>query len=674
MQRVRGPAALSGFCVKCFTRATDASTWAKLNYQIRHAPNQTETKRFRLAWPEQILTSHARPIGFLMRAAHEPHLELSALARQHVDKDKDVKFRKFDLSARGGLLARVRLCTNICAAMNMLFTGGEYNLLDFKPENVLVTADGRVTLVDLDSVQIRDRGQIIYPGLAGTEGYKPPEGASINPPDSAKDKHWDAFSLAVVLYQVLVGAPPFAGTFHPPYDKYHEMDERVRAGLFVYGDREKHLKLRPKQHDTFTALSPELQMLFKRALSLGDRAKRPNVSDWGAALARFSGAGSTAANFRPVAPPKAKPKGGSRPSPAAFWPPPGMAAPAPNAAGGGSTASPNIPFGRIIGLTIGGLFVVGMLSELVSCASSIINPSSPSVRTTSPPVPVPPSSDYSQPEEAAEPPPRYSIRPFPASIPYLIDSPDSGVWIQLGPGRDYASGPLLRHGDEVTGHGSTIGEDGVTWISITGPDGTSGFIMERLLRAAAVGGSQSAGPSFACSGTLSWDERAICEDADLAAKDRQMVSAYRDLLASLSGPNRQNLMNDQAKWLRERRDCPDSLCLSVSYYSRIRALQSWSSNVPIDEPADARRPSGPRPNSLPQQPVRDVDQAGDERARVRAERARARADRAKNRAQGAGNREGYVAPAEGPICILPSGQEARVGEQRCRELSGVIYQ
>lgn len=380
VQRVSGPNAWSSFCAKTFTRATDASTWSKLHYQIQHVPRETETKRFRLAWPEQILMSRGRPIGFLMRAAHEPHVELSALTRQHVDKDKDARFRKFDLSEKGALLNRVRLCTNICAALNMLYTGGEYNILDFKPENVLVTADGRVTLVDLDSVQIRDKGRIIHPGLAGTEGYKPPEGASIDPPDSVKDLYWDAFSLAVVLYQVLVGAPPFAGTFKPPYDNCHELDERVRAGLFVYGDRAKYLKLRPKLHDTFNALSPEIQTLFKRAFSLGDRLKRPTVSEWGSALARFSGAGSAAANFKPVALPKVKSAAGlSSVGPTIPRARPTLAVVAPPAPLAGSRAplpsSGSKPWQWIVGI----LVLLWIISSFRSCTTApSVQPSSQS--------------------------------------------------------------------------------------------------------------------------------------------------------------------------------------------------------------------------------------------------------------------------------------------------------
>lgn len=675
---------------------------AKVDFMLGNRPADASVKDkgrlwHQLAWPQRkAVDRRGLFVGYTMPEINENESECLHFIFSETER------KTHNIPEHYGF--RLIVARNLAAVFDNLHSVG-ICILDVKPDNIrFYKESGYICLLDCDSF-IPAKGSALAAGAACTAGYILPEATVSGPIDDPsyqvahfRDKQ-DDFALSILIFRLMNdGYHPFSGVPKSRRMRGLTEQERIFAGGYSFGSAP-NSEISPPPLSLHKWLDASTRAMFDRAFA---SRNRPTANDWLKHLDRFvvpgskdfvpcavnskhmhfqTGCGLCAreqtlsklkARAAPRTPPVRSPGpavvAAARPAqPAMLNPHPAPALPVP------PPPPQPIAMGTIIGWAIGGLFALGMLSELVSCASSIISPSPPPVQMTSPPVPVSPSLDSTQPEEAAEPPPQYRIQPFPAPILYLIDSPDSGVWIQLGPGRDYASGPLLRHGDEVTGNGSTIGEDGVTWISITGPDGTSGFIMERLLRAAAVGGSQSAGPSFACSGTLSWDERAICDDADLAAKDRQMVSAYRDLLASLSGPNRQNLMNDQAKWLRERRDCPDSLCLSVSYYSRIRALQSWSSNVPIDEPTDGRRPSGPRQNSLPQQPVRDVDQAGDERARVRAERARPRADRAKNRAQGAGNREGYVAPAEGPICILPSGQEARVGEQRCRELSGVIY-
>jgi predicted Ser/Thr protein kinase len=72
---------------------------------------------------------------------------------------------------------------------------------DVKPANLVLTADGRVILVDFGIARNREG-----PGTAprGTHDYVPPEVASGDSPTSASD----IFSLAVTAYALLTGAPP----------------------------------------------------------------------------------------------------------------------------------------------------------------------------------------------------------------------------------------------------------------------------------------------------------------------------------------------------------------------------------------------------------------------------------------------------------------------------------
>jgi serine/threonine protein kinase len=411
VSRVVAPATLKGYCVKQLSSATTV-TWTKLQYQIENPPSALETGKFLLAWPLQLVTSRGKPCGFLMRSAHEPHVKLLDLTRQRIDIDKEAGFRKFDRENRTGFINRAKMCINICAALESLYSVGEYNILDLRPDNILVTAKGDVTLVDLDSIQIRKGGRIIHAGSNGTPGYRPPECGLGVPEDYYKDASWDNFALGVILYQVLIGAHPFSGTFFSPYDKSLDIGSKVADSLFVHGENAQLIKVRPPIHDTFLILPQSIQSLFRRALGR-DRAQRPNPAEWGPALATLVGQLDKGIV---TVPPIAKPKPMSRPtvspliglvgSIGASHARPAIGQPASRSASATSPQPPPpkpFPILAIVGWGVGLL----ILLNVVSCVSGFF-------RDISRPVPQP------QPVNSAPRPEPY-VRPEPYSPPYYAN-------------------------------------------------------------------------------------------------------------------------------------------------------------------------------------------------------------------------------------------------------------
>ncbi len=82
-----------------------------------------------------------------------------------------------------------------------------YMHLDFKPENVLVTRNASVRLVDFDLAQEIPEKPIKLSKNPGTPSYMAPEQLQ----GEAITHHVDIFAYGVVAYEILTGQKPFPG-------------------------------------------------------------------------------------------------------------------------------------------------------------------------------------------------------------------------------------------------------------------------------------------------------------------------------------------------------------------------------------------------------------------------------------------------------------------------------
>ena len=279
------PSRFDNVCAKVYFKPKQTNKQEqKIRFMVENPPSNVN-KGMMLAWPlDTIYTPEGKFMGFLMPMAFSGSKQLIILTLPKLKKAYKTEWYKFDkeLNIKTALISRMKLINNIAIPVHSLHATGKYVLKDFKPENVLVTPTGQITIVDMDSIQICENGKLLFPGTAATEDYMPPEfynqkvGTDDNKP---LEISWDNFAVSEVFYQLMFGLKPYAVT---PKTELEDGTIRycISHNLFPFGKNASQIAKVPAPHNNFKVVPQPVQDLFIRAFG-DDPNNRPQAMEWG---------------------------------------------------------------------------------------------------------------------------------------------------------------------------------------------------------------------------------------------------------------------------------------------------------------------------------------------------------------------------------------------------------
>ncbi|MCY7359624.1 MAG: hypothetical protein LH609_19630 [Rudanella sp.] len=260
----------------------------KLTYLIANPPNALAINGHQsVIWPSQIAHQNNQFAGFTMPLATGEIVEY--LCHRKLPPKLGVEWQRFSFQSPDALKLRLNICLNIAIALQQVHSLGRYVLVDLKPDNMLVQSKTLVHVIDIDSIQIRQNGQLLFPASASTPDYTPPEGHhGLDLIKIGTTDVWDRFGLAVIFYRLLFGLHPFVGTCHPPFDTCNGLVDMIREGLFPHSPAMvRHFRVVSDWHHGFAKLPKIVQSLFIQCFDTGhkDPVQRPTAEDWCRVLA-----------------------------------------------------------------------------------------------------------------------------------------------------------------------------------------------------------------------------------------------------------------------------------------------------------------------------------------------------------------------------------------------------
>jgi hypothetical protein len=186
-----------------------------------------------------------------------------------------------------------RAARNLASVLETIHRAG-YVVGDLNESNVLVAPTALVSVVDTDSFQVRaivDGAEVVYPCRVGKPEYVAPELQGQPLATTRRTPAMDRFALAVLIFQLLNdGNHPYRARWTGPGEP-PSLEQSISRNLYPHDGAPSAPVAPPPGMPPVAALHPGLQALFRRAFVDGhaDPERRPNGSEWAAALAAAEG-------------------------------------------------------------------------------------------------------------------------------------------------------------------------------------------------------------------------------------------------------------------------------------------------------------------------------------------------------------------------------------------------
>jgi DNA-binding helix-hairpin-helix protein with protein kinase domain len=220
------------------------------------------------AWPLDLVYDSTRQIaGFVMRKLEgfvPLHMLFSPIDRKRLFPDMGYNFL-------------IHVARNLATAFHKIHEAGIV-IGDVNEGNILVNANGIISLIDCDSFQVKN-GSTYHFCEVGILRYTPPELLNLGTfTEVVRTSNTDSFSLAVLIFQLLfLGRHPFTGVNLTREDIDEE--QAIKTMEFAYSLRRQHKKLNPAKN------SLELQSFTLGIIDLFHQSfetlnARPSPGEW----------------------------------------------------------------------------------------------------------------------------------------------------------------------------------------------------------------------------------------------------------------------------------------------------------------------------------------------------------------------------------------------------------